>query len=81
MKKIKRIISCLDLIKEWIKPSKKIRQSHMPNGRISQEKIKESLLRKSWDFESNFGCPSLSPSGRISPSHDPYFLALELRKR
>ena len=81
MKKIKRIISCLDLVKEWIKPSKKIRQTHMPNGRISQEKTKESLLRKSWDFESNFGCLSLSPSGRISPSHDPYFLALELRKR
>ena len=41
MKEIKRIISCLDLVKEWMRSSKKIRQRLVPSGRILQEKIKE----------------------------------------
>ena len=61
--------------------SKKIRQAPMPCGRISQERVKENLLLKSWDLKhEEFGSPT-PPHGRILHPHDPYFLAHELRKR
>ena len=61
--------------------SKKNSANPMPCGRISQERIKESLLLKSWDLKHEvFGSPA-PPHGRILHPHDPYFLAHELRKR